>query len=110
MKFDTCSCFLRRDKRGNERWQKLQLNGTERAELAAKAALESPLAPAPLPPLLLLLLLGGVDRTTWPSVGGILSICFWTCCRRKSVFFFFKERQFTNQSTLHSTFHLIFKN
>ena len=59
----TCSCFLRRDRRGKERWQKLQLNGTDRAELAASAALES----------LLLLAGGGVDKTTWPSVGGILA-------------------------------------
>ena len=59
----TFSCFLRRDRRGKERWQKLQLNGTDRAELAASAALES----------LLLLAGGGVDKTTWPSVGGILA-------------------------------------
>ena len=61
----TFSCFLRRDRRGKERWQKLQLNGTDRAELAASAAFES---------LLLLLLAGArVDKTTWPSVGDILT-------------------------------------
>ena len=52
----TFSCFLRRDRRGKERWQKLQLNGTDRAELAASTAFES---------LLLLLLAGArVDKTT----------------------------------------------
>ena len=55
-KISTCSCFFSNDSRGNERWQNVQVYGTDMAELAVITAFESP---------------SDFAGKTWPSVGGI---------------------------------------